>query len=60
MKNAIENDASLKAIVEALVGKKRGRVAIIKYCEEVMATKEITKRNRKTCDQQGETTACES
>ena len=37
-------------IVEVLVEKERGRIAITRFCEEVMATKEITESSWGTCD----------
>ena len=44
------NDTSLTDIVGVLVEEESGRMAIIRFCEEVMATKEITERSRETCD----------
>ena len=50
LKNTIGNDTSLTVIIGILVEEKRGRMAITRFCEEVMATKEITERSREICD----------
>ena len=48
LKDTVGNDASLTVIVRVLVEEERGRIT--RFCEEVMATKEITERSRETCD----------
>ena len=50
LKDTIGNDTSLTVIIEVLVEEERGRMAITRFCEEVMATKEITERSREICD----------
>ena len=50
LKDTAGNDTSLTVIVEVLVEKERGRIAITRFCEEVMATKEITESSWGTCD----------
>lgn len=43
-------DLSLTALVGALLTRKEGKIAIIRFCEEVIAAKEARKRSRKTMD----------
>ena len=50
LKDIVGNDTSLAVIVEVLVEKERGRIAITRFCEEVMATKKITESSWGTCD----------
>ena len=50
LKDTIGTDTSLTVIIGVLVEEERGRMVITRFCEEVMATKEITKRSREICD----------
>ena len=50
LKDTIGNDTSLTVIIGVLVEEERGRMAITRFCEEVMATKVITERSWEICD----------